>query len=147
MNQNTYCNPNGLTALAHKGKIGRLLLNLYGGKAASYIYFKGLESYLVNECGFIQSEHDPSLFARDKGAHYIIIAVTIDDFLIAAASDDIIEEFKIAIRKKCSVKRIEPPSRYLNWTLTDDQHGGLHIWQPDEIKALLEWIRMQDTTA
>lgn len=74
-------------------RIGKLLLNLYGTKNPWYIYMEGLDAHLQSH-GYTPSEADPFLYHKEVPNGLILIATTVDDFLITASTDKDIEAFK-----------------------------------------------------
>lgn len=108
-------------SLKHKGQIGRLLLNIHEERAAPFIYYQGLDQHLHRH-DYIPREHDPCIYVKSTGSGYIVIDVTLDDFVMHATSDDLLETFDKDLITKYAVKRISPAKKYFEF---DHQRGLL----------------------
>jgi hypothetical protein len=69
-----------------KPKICRLNKALYGLRQAGHQWFKKLDTQL-KALGFQPSFADPCIYTSSKGGDYTIIAVYVDDLIIASSSD------------------------------------------------------------
>ena len=130
----------------HDGK-GRLLIkNPYGGPSGDYYYLTGAEEWLAS-IGFRQRFEDPCLFMRTTGpSSLIIIALTIDDFLIMATRTALIDwlykSLNVKYHKK--VKRLGRPTHYLGWKITFEAPGSAHLSQPHYIDEAFRMMRLED---
>lgn len=86
-------------------------------------------------------------FVKSDRKDYIILAITLDDFFMGATTERFPDEFEVIMVSECTVKRIQPPNKYLNWTITSDGHGGLHLSQPTAINELLEWTNISEASS
>ena len=95
--------------------------------------------------GFSQSQDDPCLFRFQHTANeYIIIALPIDDFLIAATSRHLLDWLATALAVKYpgNVKRLGFPSSYFGWTIAKQTDSGIKISQPNYAAKALSMMRM-----
>lgn len=77
---------------------GKLILNLYGSKPASIIYFTGLQSHLKAN-GYNPLQTDPCVFTKTTHQGTVTAGITTDDFLISAPSNKLIDEFSHMLKK------------------------------------------------
>lgn len=61
---------------------------------------------------------------------YISIAITLDDFALATASDSMLDNFEKEVIRNYCAKLVDPSNKYLNWTITPEFHSGIHLSQP-----------------
>ena len=127
----------------HQGKYGRLIGNLYGSPPAAYYYNFGLQNYL-SSIGYTRSEHDPCLYTKHTPTGNTLISTTIDDFLVLATHQNLVDELYHLLLQKYKIKRLGKPTRFLNWTLTRTKEG-LHLSQPDAVDAILQQTNMHDS--
>lgn len=123
--------------------IGRLKLNLYGSKPACNIYHQGLDKHLQAH-GYYPTEADPCLYTKTTSSGCVLIAVTIDDFLVTAPAQSDIDQFATVLRIKYTVKDLRTPTRYLGWSITRKGTGPIHISQPSLITKILTSNNMAD---
>ena len=66
-----------------------------------------------------------------------------DDFLVAATTHNLIDDFHNTLSKKYNVKRLGRPKSYLNWhfSFTDK---GRHVSQPAYITEIAERLKMSN---
>jgi len=79
-----------------KTKVYKLQKSLYGLKQASRQLNIKLTEALVGN-GFIQNNHDYSLFTKRKDANIVVILVYVDDLLITGSCKDMIKYAKEAL--------------------------------------------------
>ena len=127
----------------HNSTYRRLRGNLYGSPPAAYYYNRGLQTFLA-DIGYRHTEHDPCLYVKHTSDGTILASTTIDDFLVVATTQSLIDELYIQLSRKYLIKRLGAPSRFLNWTIKYHKNGSVHISQPDAIDAILEQTRMAD---
>ena len=84
--------PRGFTSTPHH--VLRLRRSLYGLKQAPRHFFKYLTSRILNQ-GLRQSEHDPCLFFSPT----LIVIVYVDDLLIFAKTDMLIDNFIASLQQ------------------------------------------------
>ena len=72
--------PDGLAG--DTGKVVRLRKGLYGLKQASRQWYKALDKVLIG-IGFVQSRADPCIYVYERDGKRVMMAVYVDDFVIA----------------------------------------------------------------
>lgn len=91
-----------MVALLHKA--------LYGLKTAPKTWFKRLRDWLLSQ-GFTQSKSDSCVFFKLNPILWIVVYV--DDLLILAKEDKVVEGFKSQLKNEFSIKDIGPITKYL----------------------------------
>lgn len=86
----------------------QLILNLYGSKPASQIYFTGRKAHLIQN-GYTPLQADPCTFAKRIKQYTTTDGTTTDDFLVTALNHKIIDEFKHMITRKYTVRDLGEP--------------------------------------
>lgn len=70
------------------------------------------------------------------------MALTIDDFLVAASSPDVYKELIDTLELKYKVSDLGKASRILNWTLTRPKPHCYHLSQPHMIAQFVDIMGM-----
>lgn len=94
--------PEGFRRQGEK-KVCKLLKSLYGLKQASRQWNIKLPDALA-ATGFIQSNHDYSLFTLRKAEGMVIILVYVDDLLITGSNDQLITVAKEIFHQQFKLK-------------------------------------------
>lgn len=84
------------------------------------------------------------LIKQDKD-NYIIVAVSIDDFLIAATITNLNDQFDSDLRSKYKTKSLGKPTSYLNWNISYTR-DGIHISQPRHISQFAKYLNLSEAT-
>ena len=116
--------------------------NLYGSPPAAYYFNHGLQKFLTS-LGYQSSEHDPCLYTKHTTRGSTLISTTIDDFLLLATDQTLIDELYEQLLTKYKIKRLEQPTRFFTWTITRTDNG-IHLSQPDSIDAILQQTTMHE---
>jgi len=124
------------------GRVCRLKRSLYGLKQAPRCWNKRFGNFL-RQLGFEQNEADPCIFMRFKGNEKIIIALYVDDGLIASTNEaevrnliaDLESEFKITAKEA---------SYLLGLEIKVQPDGSIKICQEGYTKRILERFGMAE---
>lgn len=123
----------------------RLQSNLYGARQAGYTYFHGMKTFLQAH-GYTPLASDNCVFIKHyTSGNYVLIGVTIDDFLVAATHKALVDQITKLLRKKYTITDMGPAVHYIGWKITQSA-TGIHISQPAAIATLLEEFKKQDST-
>ena len=97
--------------------------------------------------GFTQTTGDPCLYVSTEGEPFIV-AVYVDDVLLAGKSDRRIKEVKCALSSQFNVKDMGELEYFLRVKVVQDIPGGT-IWmgQPSYTKTVLREFSMVDAKA
>ena len=80
--------PKGAPGSTRDDRVWLLLKSLYGLKQAGRVWNQRLHTFLVNQCKFIRTCADPYIYTKRDGSILMIIAVHVDDMLIAHNHDE-----------------------------------------------------------
>ena len=134
------CQPEGFSD--GSGRVCRLKRSLYGLKQAPRCWNKRVGNFL-RQLGFEQNEADPCVFMRLRGNEKTVIALHVDDGLIAATSKaevkkliaDLESEFKITAKEA---------SYFLGLEIKVQQDGSIKICQEGYTNRILERFGMAE---
>lgn len=120
------------------GRVCRLNKALYGLKQAPRIWYKTLSSFLQT-AGLKPLDADMSVF-QGKG---MIVAVYVDDILIAGPDKKCIDELKAALNTRFHMEDLGPCSYYLGMKITRDRlNRTLKLSQKGYIERFLKEFGM-----
>lgn len=75
---------------------------------------------------------------------YIIIAISMDDFLTAASTPYMNDQLYTTLKTKYEIKRLGKPTAYLNWQVTHHPEY-IHLSQPNYIKHVVQDLRLTES--
>ena len=114
----------------HPDKIARVDKKIFGTQDGAIRYFKAVRIHLTAH-GYAQAQSDKNLYHKKTSTQAIYIAVTIDDFAVAATHIELYHAFLYVLRLKYKVKDLGEPKRIIGWSIARDPRNGLiHISQP-----------------
>jgi len=90
---------------AHGGTVGRLRRKLYGSPSGTYYYIRGTLRYLTS-IGYTQMNTDACVLQKKSGIDYILVVVNLDDYLLAATTQRLIDELYRQMAKKYTLKKL-----------------------------------------
>ncbi|CAB3224317.1 unnamed protein product [Arctia plantaginis] len=126
------------------GKVCKLKRSLYGLKQAPRCWNSTITEHIL-KVGFIQSEGDPCLFKRE-GKNKLLIALYVDDGLIASASSKETEKFLDEMRQRFKITT-KCGSYFLGIEIERKVDGSIKIDQKSYAKKLLQRFGMQNCKA
>ncbi len=97
--------PEGLKTNATSNKVCKLLKSLYGLKQSPRQWYFKMHAFLI-EIGFISSLNDPCLYIRHQSSGILLIALYVDDLLIAGSSKAEVESIKDKLSHRFEMKNI-----------------------------------------
>ena len=121
----------------HGKTVGRLIQNIYGTPSRSYYYLDGMFTYLIGH-GVETSEQEACILKLTTPFGTMLIALAVDEFLVAAETDEAMDHFHSWLTAKYNVERLRRPRTYLGW------HFNYH---PDGSIALLQKLLIDKTLA
>ncbi|GJX04059.1 retrovirus-related pol polyprotein from transposon TNT 1-94 [Tanacetum coccineum] len=113
--------PEGYTK-ASQGQVCKLNKSLYGLKQASRQWNQELSKFLVT-LGFKQSKHDYSLFVKAQGDLFTVALVYVDDILLTGNSVQDIQNTKLALDSKFTIKDLGLARYFLGIELCNTENG------------------------
>ena len=139
--------PEGFTEQGKEHLVCRLKKSIYGLKQSPRCWNIAIDDHLKN-MNFTQTEGDPCLYMSSDDGETAIIAVYVDDILIAAKTDKRIAEVKVAIAERFKVKDMGESHYFLGVKIIQNLKSGT-IWlgQPAYSENILRQFNMQDAKA
>lgn len=126
-------------------KVCKLLKSLYGLKQASRCWNQKF-THFIKEFDFVQSENDPCVFIRKVNGETVILAIYVDDGLLAATNESCFRPVIDYLRKHFEVKEFEAKC-YLGLMIEQRIDGTIEINQQQYTKRIIEKFGMQDAHA
>ena len=102
--------------------VWRLLLSLYGLKQAPRLFNAKLHSVL-DELGWKQSRHDPCLYHNHDQGEVSLLAVVVDDLLLATKSKSFAEKFNAKMSTYFDFKSLGTPNYMIGMHLAPLPNG------------------------
>ena len=107
--QNVYLlPPTGITI--PPGHVLKLIKAMYGLKQAPLMWNRHLHNSLT-KLGFSRSQLDPCVYFKRKQGIFLILAVVVDDIILAASSKQSADDFAEQLRKIYTITDLGSPSR------------------------------------
>ena len=121
----------------------KLNRSLYGLKQSPRCWNHTLDTQL-KDMGFNQTKSDPCLYVSTEGELFIV-AVYVDDILLAGKSDQRIKEVKNALSNKFDVKDMGKLEYFLGVKINQNlSNGDIWLGQPSYTQLLLQEFGMTD---
>lgn len=96
---------------------------LFGLRDSAFLWNEEMDCKL-RQIGFRPLDDDPCVYIKGKGMNLTIMMIHVDDFIIAAPSDDDIEQVVSELRQYYDLKDLGEPKQYLNCALDRDYANG-----------------------
>ena len=122
----------------------QLVRGLYGLKQAGRQWNKKISNSL-KEAGFEKSDQEPCIFIKLLDEKHIIIAIFVDDIIIAANNDKLIEEVKNFLALYYQLNDEGELTWYTGIKITRDFNGRrFYLSQPQYIKDMVDTFGLRD---
>ena len=131
--------PEGFVKPGEENLVCRLKKSIYGLKQSPRCWNTALDKHLKH-IGLKQSSADPCLYIAE-GGEKVIIAVYVDDILIATETKHTLQHIKDRITKEFEVKDLGPLSSFLG-VKVDQKQNEIWIGQPGYATRMLEKFGM-----
>lgn len=136
--------PEGFTDSTHPDWVCHMNRAIYGLKQAPRVWNDTINQYLLDN-DFLRSRADPCVYTRHHGGSYIIIALYVDDLVIACSTLQDIDDIKQMLSSRFNMKDLGELQYVLGLQVTRDrQTGTLSLSQQGYIRHILEKTRQQD---
>ncbi len=138
--------PEGLSSPDNAGKVCKLRKSLYGLKQSPRQWYAKMHEFLVNELQFVSSPNDPCLYTQHKDSNILIIALYVDDLLIAGNSKSDIETIKKELSNKFEMKDLGNAKIMLGIEIRRDRKNRqLFVSQSEYTSQILDRFGMADS--
>ena len=136
--------PKGFEKMGTKGEklVCKLNKSLYGLKQSGRIWNLLLHDYLIEQ-GFKQSLTDMCVYTKQTHDCYVILLVWVDDIIIAANSEDVLQNEKQTLSKRFKMKDLGQLSLFLNIQF-DFEGDCVTMHQSKYIEQMFDKFRMND---
>lgn len=131
--------PECFVAKGQEHLVCRLKRSIYGLKQSPRCWNSALHSQL-KKMGFVQTASDPCLYISSEG-EMLIVAVYVDDILVAGKSEKQVAEVKKALAKQFKIKDMGKLHYFLGVKVVQDE-AGVWIGQPAYAESILQRFGM-----
>ena len=136
--------PVGHETKDRKAYVWRLLKTLYGLKQGAKNWYDALFRALV-ELGFKRTEADHGVFHKQIGRDIIILAVHVDDCMVAGSSTMLVSKFKVEMNKKYKLTDLGPANWLLGIKISRDLvNKTVSLSQLSYIEAIITRFNFDD---
>ena len=123
-------------------RVCKLNKSLYGLKQAPRCWNRKFRNFLEKH-GLQVSKEDPCLFYSTTESHKLIIALYVDDGLVAAENKDDLEQFLLDLRSEFCVT-VSPLACFLGLQICQLQDGSISVSQENYTKKVLQRYNMHE---
>lgn len=139
--------PEGFVDSKHPDHVCKLQKALYGLKQAPRQWHAKIDDFLISHLGFQSSPYDPCFYIRYRDESMIIIALYVDDILLASSSRDMLDELKAEFSKRFEMKDCGRARVCLGLEiLRNPSKGLLHLNQSRYAEKVLERFGMENAS-
>lgn len=121
----------------------RLIKGLYGLKQSGRVWYQQADNKL-KELGFSDVVEEPGLYCKSSKGLAVIICLYVDDIVITAATQQLLDETKAVLKKAFKMTDSGPISFILSVEVTRSRKAML-LTQGTYIKKLLQRFSMQSS--
>ena len=101
-----------------------LLKAIYGLKQAPRQWYAKIDDFFLRNLGMERNPADDCVYVRRKGGHILIIALYVDDLLIACSDRSVLMETKEQLSKGFKMKDLGESKIILGMDISRDRHAG-----------------------
>lgn len=120
-----------------RGTVWQLKKSLYGLKQAPKLFNDHLHQVLTKKCKFRQSKHDPCLYIYNTKQVYTLLALVVDDLLLATNDETHADKFKQTMEENFDFKDMGVPNYMIGMNLTTTENT-LQISQKEYIRDIIK---------
>ena len=127
----------------NKNLVCKLKRSIYGLKQSSRCWNEALDKHL-KELGFKQSQNDPCIYILNSGGETFVIAVYVDDILLAGKTSKDIQKYIDAIADKFDVTDMGKLHHFVGIKIKYLPDGKIWIGQPAYVRKVLKKFEMDN---
>ena len=127
--------PQGFIIPGKENLVCKLQKSLYGLKQSPRCWNTALDGYL-QDIGFENSKSDSCIYIRNRNNSFCVVAVYVDDLIIASKSIDEIETIKKSMNNRYKMKDLGALKYFLGINIMQDENN-VFINQSSYIESLL----------
>ncbi len=137
--------PQELKTTKNSDQVCKLRKAVYGLKQAPRQWYAKIHEYLVRDLGFTSSLNDPCLYTQHQSSSLTIIALYVDDLLVAGNDKEKIRKLKSDLSEIFEMKDLGPLSVMLGIKISRDRVKKLvFISQPEYTREILSRFGMEN---
>ena len=126
-------------------RVCKLLKSLYGLKQSPRCWNKRIEAFLRKQ-GFKVSAADPCLYIRDRDGKKLLLALYVDDGILAATDMQDLNSFISQLRAEFDIT-VKDASYFLGVEIEKEADGSIKISQPAYARRILERFKFENCKA
>ena len=136
--------PEGFVVPGKENYVCKLKRSIYGLKQSPRCWNETVHTFLSDN-NFRQADSDPCIYVnREDYGSILIVAVYVDDIIVASKTDSQIGKFKTLIGDRFKIKDLGLLNYFLGVTVDQRTDGSIFIGQKSYTNALLEKYSMTD---
>lgn len=133
--------PKGFVQSGKEDYVCKLNKAIYGLHQSPRLFYRHILSKLT-AFGFEKTPADPSVFIRQSERGKVILALYVDDSLIAADTDELVQETKAMLDTEFQMKWTDDPKVLLGIEIERSPDGSITLSQRKFAKEILEQFGM-----
>jgi hypothetical protein len=142
----TYPVPDEYSGLHPKHLVGKLLKGVYGLKQSPRLWHAHLKSTL-HTLGFTKADYDQCLFSKTSDSGIVYMIVYVDDLVIAASNEEVLQGVKDDLRQVYNMTDMGPLKYCLGINVARLPDGSYRMDQSTYIDKLLRGYKMTNARA
>ena len=135
--------PEAFVKKDQEGLVCKLKQSIHGLKQSPRCWNSALDVYL-RSIGFVQTKSDPCIYVAEEGEPFII-AIYVDDILLAGQTDVCIAELKDALTNHFDIKNLGQVNSFCGVKII--QNLEKWVGQPSYTESILKHFNMRDAKA
>jgi hypothetical protein len=121
-----------------------LLTTMYGQSDSPKEFYEHVAELLIGH-GYTRSTYDPCIFFRRPSSEaFIMVVVHVDDFLVAASDDSLINHVETTFRTVYKITVSDTVESYLGMRIDYNSDSSIKVSNPLIIKELIEKTQMDE---
>ena len=134
--------PEGFEVKGKEHLVCKLNKSLYGLKQSSRCWNSVLDEHLKS-IGFTQTESDPCIYVKEEDGDTLIVAIHVDDIILAGKTDEKIAKVKESIAERFQVKDMGE-LKYILGLQVIQEDGKVWIGQPTYTASIIKKYGMEN---
>eukprot|EP00253_Pinus_taeda_P024271 PITA_24271 len=136
--------PEGFVRGCSRRLVCKLKKSLYGLRESPKQWYKKFDPFMMSQ-NFIRSEYDHCVYFKNFNGIFIILALYVDDMLIASKSMEEIKRLKAQLSRKFDMKDLGAAKHILGIEIhRDKKNGKLWLSQQKYVEKVLEKFSMNN---
>ena len=129
----------------NSGKVCKLNKGLYGLKQASRVWNKKFK-FFIELFGFIACKADPCVFVSNKNNQLLILAIHVDDGLIAGENSECINDVIVHLKTHFEIIHMNA-GNFLGLEIEQYNNGSIFVHQAAYARRILKKFQMENCNA